>query len=114
MRLEGPDGSLVQLSVIGYEFPALETEEYDSNWLLVRIRVVHPRGQWNAVSPCLLTYELKDLADWFDSIARGQAVKTEADFLEPNLSFRLGSGGLAGPMLRLPFDLESRPPWAAP
>lgn len=89
MRLVGADGSLFELSIAGYQFPEIETGEYDSNWLGIQIHVAHARGEWTSTQPILLTNEVAALADWFDAIARGDHVEAEQHFLEPNLSFRL-------------------------
>jgi len=112
MMLSGSNGSVFELDVIGYQFPTLETEEYDSNWLRIGIHAIHPKGHWRSVDPSLLTYELEHLARWFDSIGRGEPVQPDERFTEPNLSFRLVEGGPEGKVLRVYFELESRPGWA--
>ena len=111
MRLTSDDGSLFEMSVGSYQFPDIQNEPYDSNWLLIRIHVVHPRGEWTTVDPCLLTDELEDLANWFGAIAEGKAADVEQNFTEPNLMFRLRETP-EGRSLRVYFELESRPSWA--
>ena len=61
MRLVGRDGVL-ELTLVGYQFPHLATVPWDSNWLNVRVRVQHPQGNWTAQDPCLLTYDVAGLA----------------------------------------------------
>ena len=111
MRLEGSDGQSVTVGVTGYQFPDLSEAEDDSNWLVIRVDVVHPRGSWQASDPSLLTYELARLADWLDSVASGNWAKAEIGFTEPNLELQvIDAGGVR--KLRVQFDLELRPAWA--
>jgi hypothetical protein len=110
MRFERLDGSAVALSVIGYQFPAERTAEYDSNWLNVNLLVSHPRGSWKRTEPALLTYEVERLADWFEQLARGDRETRFQGFIEPNISFELIGNSEA--TLRIFFDLEFKPPWA--
>ncbi len=84
MRLVGSDGSLLELSIAGYQFPEIETGEYDYNWLEIRIHIAHSLGEWASTQPILLTNEVEALAKWFDAIARGDDVEPVQHFLEPN------------------------------
>ena len=111
MKLTGPNGSF-DLSLLGYQFPNLTAEPYDSNWLQVRVAVDHPRGLWTATDPCLLTYEAASLADWLDAVALGTAADSELRFLEPCLWFELRDGTGGAPTVRVYFQYEFRPPWA--
>ncbi len=111
MVLQTADDHSIELRILGYQFPDLETEEYDSNWLHVEGIVAHPKGNWRFRDPCLLTYEASRLADWLDLLGRGTATAEEIGFIEPNISFR--SVKLPrGVVLRVNFELEARPPWA--
>ena len=51
------------MSLVGYQFPDLEDDEYDSNWLNVKIEVSNERGKWSAIDPALLTYEVEWLIE---------------------------------------------------
>ena len=113
MRLERADGCYFELEVVGYEFPASETEEYDSNWLMIRIDVKHPLGSWSATDPSLLTYEMGRLADWLDEIRSGSRSQPDEYFTEPNLEFHVAAGDGGEESLRVCFALECRPPWAS-
>ena len=109
MLLSGDDSNEVELKVVGYQFPQLEHEEYDSDWLRIHIRVTHPRGTWSSTDACLLTWEAAGLANWLHAIANGESVDEEESFMEPNLRFHLLENGSK---LRLYFELECRPSWA--
>ena len=110
MRLINNDQTGFELDIVGYQFPELETEEYDSNWLLIRIIVKHPEGEWQSIAPSLLTYEAKELALWLEKIGKKEPVEEEIAFIEPNLSFKSVKNGT---YIRIYFELESRPSWAA-
>jgi len=111
MKLIGKNGSSIELSVVGYQFPELENEEYDSNWLNVHISVTHPKGSWASSDPSLLTYELRELGLWLEAISEKPNEPSELSFVEPNLSLRYLTSE-PGRVLRVYFELESRPNWA--
>jgi len=102
-----------ELRIAGYQFPSMETVEYDSNWLMIQISVSHPKGNWASTDPCLLTYEVAQLADWLQAIHDGESVEPVIRFIEPNLEFHLTKTADGGnKALCVFFQLESRPPWA--
>ena len=71
MRLVGNDGSYFELKILGYQYTgAIKSayDEYDANWLSIQINVKTPKGSWNATDPCLLTDEVKALAEWLMKI----------------------------------------------
>ena len=111
MRLESADGQVFELRIVGYQFPEERTDPYDSNWLLMRVSAVAPRGSWSFLDPCLLTDEVAGLADWFEEIASGRPTGNLIEFIEPNLVFSL-IGEDPGRRLYVHFDLASGPPWA--
>jgi hypothetical protein len=110
MRLFDKSGFGYELTILGYQFPHLATEEYDSNWLNVQVDVVHPEGSWKATDAALLTYEAEHLADWLAGLAHTGSVSSDESFLEPCLSFKRIRDNDGG-MLRTYFDLELRPQW---
>jgi len=112
MKLASRDGQSLELRILGYEFPHLEAAEYDSNWLVVAGEVRHPKGSWRFTHPCLLTYEVARLASWMDAVADANQWSDDCGFTEPNLEFRM-LVSLKQPVLRVYFDLEARPAWAA-
>ena len=88
MKLASKDGQSVELRILGYEFPHLETALYDSNWLVVVGNVSNSRGSWQFTHPCLLTYEADKLASWMDALVEANRFPTTCGFIEPNLEFR--------------------------
>lgn len=107
MRLQTTDGQSLDLTVLGYQFPKGGDNWHDRNWLNIRIEVTHSRGRWRSTDPSLLTSEVADLATWFEDVAAGRMLDDERPFIEPNLHFDFSSG-----VLRVFFELESRPAWA--
>ena len=118
MLLAGLEGNELELRVVGYQFPFDATDPWDSNWLLVSVRVVSPEGTWEVIDPCLTTWEAKHLVRWLVALARDpgttlESVTTPVTFTEPNLSV------MARPkpdepnrvLVRACFELELRPPW---
>ncbi len=110
MLIKGKDKSSFEMTVMGYQFPDLVNEQYDSDWLNIKINVSIPKGSWTSTDPSLLTWEVVDLSKWIESIAEGQSVDTEESFMEPNLRFELIEAGQK--KIRIYFSLESKPSWA--
>jgi hypothetical protein len=111
MHLTDASSTTLSLTISGYQFPAMETEPHDSNWLNVVGTVEHPRGPWSFHDPCLLTYELEWLCDWLERVAADPVAEHPPEyFTEPNLEFHvIRSGGAAS--LRVHLSHEASPPW---
>jgi hypothetical protein len=110
MFLRGREGNELELAVVGYQFPAEDRDPWDSNALLVSVRVLAPEGSWDVVDPCLTTWEAKGLVAWLVSVAAGASFT----FSEPNvtLTARAAAGAPQRAVVRACFALELRPPWA--
>ena len=109
--LESPDGQQrLELAIVGYESPDVEGEQYDANWLVIRIDVRDGETAWSAEDPALLTWEVERLARWLGRLARGRVDHPWCGFVEPNLEVRADPlpDGRVG--LRVYFELELRPP----
>jgi hypothetical protein len=109
MLLRGRRASL-RLAILRYQFPQITTGEYDANWLIIQGHVSLDDRSWTFSDPSLTTFEVRQLADWLDSLARGDEVEPQCDFIEPNLQFERTSDKA----IRVSFALESAPPWAKP
>lgn len=103
------DSSSIELRIVDYQYPENSRDQYDADWLRVEGVITHPLGNWRFNDPCLLTWEALALATWLDSW--GKSTDPEIGFIEPNLSFAKSDSPL-GSLLRISFELESRPPWA--
>ena len=107
----GVEGNELELSIVGYRFPRSERDPWDSNSLLVSVRVVSPQGTWEVVDPCLTTWEAEHVVRWLAAVARSVGW-APATLSEPNLTLTAGSGPRGrGLRLRARFELELRPPW---
>ncbi len=98
LRLGGKQGRYFELEVIGYQFPAGAQREglgkvdndWDANWLNVRIRVSDGREAWTRTDPAILTWELRSLARWLAVVASGGRPKPDTwTGLEPNLQLSI-------------------------
>jgi hypothetical protein len=118
MRLTAPGGDTVSLQVCGYQFPQADDPRQRYSWHIIAGEATCPRGRWRFQYPALTCDEsprvsawLRAAADWFDDSTRGAAVPTPKPltFLEPNLSFRVAGGTLAGPVVAVDLDIEFHP-----
>lgn len=119
MRLAGPEGSFFELNLAGYQYPAdVESPlpEMDLNWLEVCIRARTPEGlEWQATDPCLLTWELEELARWLEMHSYDDKAFPFMDFTEPCLSLDVQHQGRAShsAILQVQLACELAPPDAA-
>jgi len=109
MKLFDQNGVSFALAIDGYQYPEIADDYWDSNWLFVRGEVRYPSGGWTFREPCLTTVDLRKLADWLDSIARGRPRAARCSFDEPNLVFEYQSDPRPGVVIR--FAHESAPTW---
>ena len=109
MKLVGRDETSLELSTSGYQFPDIEDDRWDSNWLIVSGRVRHRRGSWTFSDPCLTTFEVEQLASWLDHVHTGRPDPDLCYFTEPNLCFRYTRE--AEPTIEVRIAHESAPPW---
>ncbi len=112
VRLAGKEGNQLEMAILGYQFPNELTDPWDSNWLLVSVKVVTPAGSWEVVDPCLTTWETKRLVSWLVG-AVGRTDAPAATFVEPNLTVSAApvAGSPEGVLLTFGLALELRPPW---
>lgn len=106
MKLTGASTAF-ELRIVGYEFPEIIGEKYDSNWLLIEGHVTHAAGSWVFCHPCMLTFDVVELADWLEQCAKNKLSDMVLHFLEPNIWFSLVNCNT----LRVCFDAEALPSW---
>jgi hypothetical protein len=92
----------------GYQLLKPVGEDFDDNWLILKMSVDTPERRWNGRGPYLTTFELNHLID------RLKAWASESDpeiltFTAPNLAFGKGSSGRDLLNLRVGFDLDCNP-----
>jgi hypothetical protein len=113
MLLRGREGNELELAIVGYQFPDEARDPWDSNWLLVNVRVLAPEGSWEVVDPCLTTWEAKGLVAWLVHAAARDPSSVPMTFAEPNLTI-VARSRTSAPLrvhVRACLALELRPPW---
>lgn len=112
MRLVSPNGSSFGLTILGYQYPQTTDQYYDSNWLVIQVDVVHPRGAWSVKEHCLLTFEISRLAQWLEEVQADTNSSSVCGFTEPHLLLEIEKSDKGTRILRIYFELQLRPPWA--
>lgn len=107
MRFQDTTGQSVELTLRGFEPGA-------HKWIVVDGSVNDGRRGWRFSEPCLARRDVPRLANWFDEVADGRTKRRDFEFLEPNLLFEwVGEAG-SRLVMRVAFELESRPPLERP
>ncbi len=106
----------------GYQYPPVSDPDADT-WLVFAVEVRDPRGDWAFEDPCLTVLEAEQFATWLRHLAahqvplspvgQDQRVRPTLLFTEPNLALSAGSAADGRVVVRVHFDYESAPPWAA-
>ena len=109
MSLAGPEGQF-ELEVLGYEFPGITDDVWDSEWLVVAGRASCAKGGWEFRGPCLQTFEVASLASWFRKLHLAGPWR-EMSFYEPVLRFERVEEP-SGDVLLVWLAQEAAPPWA--
>jgi hypothetical protein len=87
MKLTNLDGSSFSLDIIGYQYPDHNDEYWDSNWLNIRIHAQLSERSWSVIDPCLTTFEVQRLIDWFRIQSQKGDDRNQLNFTEPTLQF---------------------------
>jgi len=111
MRLSATDGDYVDLQVSRYQFAEADNE-WDADWLQIRLDASREGRTWTTTDPMLLTWEVKKLAEWLDEGAVMPEASSELGFLEPNLTFERRPGKNQKVDVTIWLELEARPRWA--
>ena len=112
MHLTDSSDSSFELKIAAYQYPNIHNDYYDSNWLMIQVDVKHPQGSWRASDPCLLTFEVEQLAQWLEEVKSNSNKISHCSFIEPCLEFRIVENNKGTNVLRVYFELKTRPPWA--
>lgn len=111
MQLDGRQGTRLELRLVGYQHPNERFDPWDSNTLLVSVRVLTADGSWDVVDPCLTTWETVHLIHWLAALgARPDLLGGRLN--EPNVTFTARARGPGNEItVEASFELELRPPW---
>jgi hypothetical protein len=110
MIFNGIDNQLVEFRIINYQYPDIKSGDWDDDWLIIYLNVKSKVGHWQAIDPSMTTWEIKELINWFADLSNNKKLKYKRlDFTEPNLSFEHIGFNRNKFLIRLRFELESRP-----
>ncbi|MBZ9713897.1 hypothetical protein [Deinococcus multiflagellatus] len=127
MQLQNGGGLHLSLEIVDYQFPEA-TDEWDANWLNVRLHLHLPDGRtWDVIDPCLTAQEAQRLGTWLKEVAeyaptfigwQGTVLSSEESFTEPCLMIAARSPWFRHPErddhlhLRVTLSSEYLPPFA--
>lgn len=122
MLLKGKNGNEFELGVIREAYPEVQ-DTGGSRWATVTFRAATEDVDWEETAPVVNLFELKNLAEWLETVGRPDASEGEPgrnagegetprlDLLQPELTFAVigGSGGEGGAVtIRIGFHLDDR------
>lgn len=113
MVFNGINDQKIELNIINYQYPDHIDElyhQYDSNWLIVNVKVLSNFGDWEATDPALLTFDFEKMIEWFDNLSKNIEPKnTELIFTEPSfLLFLENSYEDEIKKIKIELDMELR------
>src|SRR5512139_2612438 len=109
MHLSHSETHTFALAILGYQFPGLQSEPFDSNWLTVFIEARTAEGHWRATDPCLLTNEARELVSWLREAAAHVPAENPLEFTEPTIRFEIDASPTTTLCIHLGYGFE--PPW---
>ena len=118
MRLGSDSGDVLELSIVGYQFPEAEDPRKRYSWHMVEGRARTAAETWDFRWQALTCDESGRLVSWLREVADGaaQGCSTPAAgpgrtwFTEPNLAFVVETYKEDMVVLRVELDLEFRAP----
>ena len=117
----GETEGFLSLSPVGYQFPDITDDQWDSNWLMIRGTARTPDEEWTFEDPAMTVHEAVGLGVWLHDVAAGRATLIEDDEdshvwrgatqnLEPNIGLGLVQSTEDSATLRVFLWAESGPP----
>lgn len=118
MRLGANGGDVLDLSIVGYQFPDDDNPHKRYSWHMIQGRADTGSETWAFRWQALTCDEGPHLAAWLREVARvsalGEATPAEgpgrAFFTEPNLAFEVASYLRDAIVIKVELDLEFRAP----
>ena len=93
MRLENVSGHVLELRLVGYQYPDATSGDWDANWLIVEGHLAGPEGPWDFREPSLTTTEARELAAFIARLAERTApAECDLTFTEPKSCVSLDNG----------------------
>jgi hypothetical protein len=109
MLLKGDDEKEFELALIPERLTDTQDGFGDAAALTASFRVATADDSWEETSPCLNTFEFRNLAEWLTAVADGTGDEAEMELLEPELRFAVVKDHGDRLTLRIGFQLEGRP-----
>ena len=110
MIFKGVNKQTVEFKITNYQFSEITNCKYDSNWLLVDVKVENDYENCQTVAPSLLVQELREITEWFEKLLNNIKITPDSlQFIEPNLKFKLIKEEPCLKTVRLIFDTSSIP-----
>ncbi|HKS15997.1 MAG TPA: hypothetical protein VJU16_01725 [Planctomycetota bacterium] len=98
-----------RLEVIGYQLLKPVGEDFDDNWLILKMAVETPERRWNGQGPYLTTFEINHLVDSLKAWSADGDREEVLTFTIANLAFAKEASGADLLMLKIGFDLDCNP-----
>lgn len=118
MKLISSNGNMLELEILGYQFPEAENLSQRYSWLDIKGKARSVRGEWSFRWFALGANEGELIADWLDLVVDtidSGAAKMEkwskTDFTEPNLELELIEIQGTRAIIEVGLGLEFAPPW---
>lgn len=109
-RLRSPERkSEFKLEVGGYQLLKPVGEDFDDNWLVLKMAVDTPERRWNGHGSYLTTFEMNHLLERLKAWAPDAEKEEIVTFTAANLAFGKTPSGSDLLMIRIGFDLDSHP-----
>ncbi len=92
ITFKNDNGDTLLFSIKGYQYQNCYKDmyEHDKNWLNVWVKIKTNEAVYEAQDPTMLTWELKELLDWFVSISKAKVPKHKTiTFIESTIYFKL-------------------------
>ncbi|CAG0994973.1 hypothetical protein ANAEL_02530 [Anaerolineales bacterium] len=110
LQINSSTDTSFKLEILGYEFPNITDNYWDSNWLSIQIDVTYSKGNWTAVDSSLTTFEVEELATWLEAVHSKTNKLSSWSFVEPCLEFQIRKQNRVK-VLMIYFELEMLPKW---
>lgn len=115
MHLESVDRlAELRVNIVGYEFPDDLSDERTANWLEVDVQVRTPHGSGTSRTPCMLTWNVPEFADWLDAFGTRDTPPLFLPYFvfpEPNLQLEVRAQELQHVGLHIYFILVRPGQW---
>ena len=109
-KLRSPEQkSEFRLEVKGYQLLKPVGDDFDDNWLVLKMAVETPRRRWNGEGAYLTTFEVNLLLEKLKSWSTAGDLEETLTFTTANLAFRRAKSGPDLLNLRIGFDLDCHP-----